>query len=398
MKIAYISNAMPEDDFKELFIHSSNIPGQQALKFNRLIVEGIVKNEANVKAISIRPINRVNSRAKFLKRIQKTSNGVEYIYTSIINMNILRNIHSFATVIIELLFRRTHYDAIIIDVLNATVSLAAAISARFTKCPCIGVVTDLPDLMVTGTSRFYTKLVNIVLDTCNGYVFMTEAMNDVINKKEREYTVIEGICDSNIEPHSNDLAKFSIKKCVYAGLLDARYGLEALLHGFIDANIEKAELHIYGDGSYKEEIQRLSLKNPNIVYHGVVINSEVVKAEKDASLLINPRPTTEEFAKFSFPSKNLEYMASGTPVLTTRLPGMPKDYYKYIFTIDREDAIGISEALSEALSQPPVVLNKIGNSAQRFVLENKNNKIQAKRIIDLIVKIKKQISHKRRMA
>ena len=37
---------------------------------------------------------------------------------------------------------------------------------------------------------------------------------------------------------------------------------------------------------------------------------KIVKEEKKSTLLVNPRFTNEEYTKYSFPSKNMEYMAS----------------------------------------------------------------------------------------
>ena len=120
------------------------------------------------------------------------------------------------------------------------------------------------------------------------------------------------------------------------------------------------------------------------MYMGVVPNPEVVEAELDASLLVNPRPTHEEFTKYSFPSKNIEYMASGTPLLTTKLPGMPKEYYPYVFLIEEETTEGYSKALSEALSKTDEDLFEWGAKAKGFVLDNKNSCEQARRVIELI--------------
>ena len=99
---------------------------------------------------------------------------------------------------------------------------------------------------------------------------------------------------------------------------------------------------------------------------------------------MNPRPTTEEFTKYSFPSKNMEYMVSGTPLLTTRLPGMPKEYYPYVFLIEDETIDGYAKALADALSRTEDELVNFGQKAKKFVLENKNYIIQTRRIIELI--------------
>ena len=51
----------------------------------------------------------------------------------------------------------------------------------------------------------------------------------------------------------------------------------------------------------RKELKKIEDKS--IKCHGIVTNEEVVIAEKKATLLINPRPTGEEFTKFSFSIK-----------------------------------------------------------------------------------------------
>ena len=92
----------------------------------------------------------------------------------------------------------------------------------------------------------------------------------------------------------------------------------------------------------------------------------------------------EEFTKYSFPSKNIEYMASGTPLLTTKLPGMPKEYYPYVFLIENESVEGYAKALERVLAQSDEELYVFGEKAKDFVLEKKNSFEQAKRVIELI--------------
>jgi glycosyltransferase involved in cell wall biosynthesis len=114
------------------------------------------------------------------------------------------------------------------------------------------------------------------------------------------------------------------------------------------------------------------------------MNSQIVEKEQEATLLVNPRPTHEEFVKYSFPSKTMEYMASGTPVLTTILPGMPKEYHPYVFLLEDESAEGICRKLKEVMSLSDEDLFRKGSEARKFVLEQKNNVIQGKKILDML--------------
>lgn len=127
--------------------------------------------------------------------------------------------------------------------------------------------------------------------------------------------------------------------------------------------------------------------NKAIRYCGVAPNSDIVKAELAATLLVNPRPTNEDYTKYSFPSKNMEYMASGTPVLTTKLPGMPEEYYPYVYLLEDESAEGMAKALKEILSQPEEELAQKGADAKNFVMEEKNNVSQARKLMDMLENI-----------
>ena len=82
----------------------------------------------------------------------------------------------------------------------------------------------------------------------------------------------------------------------------------------------------------------------------------------------------------------MEYMASGTPLLTTNLPGMPKEYHNYVFLFKEETVEGYADTIREILSKPETELISFGLKAKKFVLENKNNNAQGKRIIDFINK------------
>lgn len=110
----------------------------------------------------------------------------------------------------------------------------------------------------------------------------------------------------------------------------------------------------------------------------------MVEEELKATLLINPRPTTEAYTKYSFPSKNMEYMVSGTPVLTTKLPGMPAEYNEYVYLVDEETVDGQSQTLTTVLLKSPEELHDFGARAREYVLREKNNVRQAGKIIEMI--------------
>jgi hypothetical protein len=58
-----------------------------------------------------------------------------------------------------------------------------------------------------------------------------------------------------------------------------------------------------------------------------------------ADVLVNPRPNNEEYTKYSFPSKNIEYLMTGKPVVGYMLDGMPPIYKEFMFVIPKEKKI-----------------------------------------------------------
>ena len=200
-------------------------------------------------------------------------------------------------------------------------------------------------------------------------------MNGRVNPKGKPYVVLEGHADIAMAQR-RPLPKRSPRTCLYAGSVRKIYGLDRLVEGFLLADLPDTQLLIYGPGDYVPELQALAQKDSRIVYGGMLLSGQVVEEEMKASLLVNPRPTDEEYVQYSFPSKTMEYMASGTPVLTTDLPGMPREYLPYVNLIREETPQGIAKALTEVFAQPEEALRAAlealsGESRQFISSENR---------------------------
>ena len=62
-----------------------------------------------------------------------------------------------------------------------------------------------------------------------------------------------------------------------------------------------------------------------IEFLGMLPRTDVLELQSKATILVNPRQPVGDFTKYSFPSKTIEYMASGTPLLMYKLPGIPEE-------------------------------------------------------------------------
>lgn len=389
IKILYISNACPEDRFDAIFTGKKK-PSQAAQKYHTLQIEGLEALENDVTALSVLPISSLTYDKRFFR--EKQDSGV-YHFAPILNIPILRNLFMFLYVFFYTVKKTKGREkgAVICDVLNMTLSIAAIMAAALTRTQIVGIVTDVPTKRAfretNPLKKIRQKLSYFVLGRFDKYIFLTEAMNTLINKKNRPYLVSEGHADRAAAKQESTLAQKHEKKiCIYAGSLRKIYGIGYLTQAFVQAAVPDSELHIYGSGDFEEELQQITAQHPNVKYFGIRPNRYIVEEERKATLLINPRPTDEEYTKYSFPSKNLEYMASGTPVLTTVLPGMPKEYHPYVFLIEEETVDALADTLRTVLLRSKEELFAFGQAAKSFVLEQKSNVKQAERIVLLLQK------------
>lgn len=102
-------------------------------------------------------------------------------------------------------------------------------------------------------------------------------------------------------------------KLFYAGLLGIAQGVYELCQN-MELQGLNMELHIFGDGAEKSQIEELIQKNPQkkIFFHGMIERSELHEILKNFDIAIVPLKTR---IYGSVPSKIFEYSALGIPIL-----------------------------------------------------------------------------------
>lgn len=351
-------------------------------KYHGLILKGLAANGNDVAAFSGLPINRSVRKNPFCFFKNEKENGVKFKYHKTLNLPVLRQLGIFIGGFFGVLFSKKEkgQTVVVCDVLNIANASGMLRAAKFKKIPTVFIVTDLPEFMY---GKRLKKRAEKLLRKADGYIFLTEQMNEKVNTENKPYIIMEGLSDSQIIPvKEEDRTEFTsgIKEIIYAGGVLSMYGLPELVKGFTAADLKDCVLKIYGDGDYAEEVKKIAEQNQNVKYMGVVPNSQVVEDEKRAALLVNPRPIGEEYTKYSFPSKNMEYMASYTPVLSTDLPGMPDEYKRFLYLIEEDGENGIKNALTKVFDIFAEKRYALGAVAGEFIKENKNNIAQTKRM------------------
>lgn len=170
---------------------------------------------------------------------------------------------------------------------------------------------------------------------------------------------------------------------MYSGALNDINGIRTLLDAFALLQGAHYRLWVYGAGDREDEVRAAAARDPRIRFGGRVPNDEVRLRQREVTVLVNPRPTGQRISRYTFPSKLLEYMGSGTPVVSTDLPGIPEDYPPHL-RMAADTPRGLAEALREVCALPAEARLRTGAAARDFVLREKSWERQARRVHDFI--------------
>lgn len=254
------------------------------------------------------------------------------------------------------------------------------------------IVTDLPEFYDLERVSFCKKVLRRInnsaiykkLQSVDSFVLLTEQMKKPLNVGNRPYTIIEGIYCDSMDKSSRCFQKKEKKIIFYSGTLHYQFGIQYLLDSFKRLNGDEYELWICGAGEAADAIKTLAKEDPNIKYFGFCDSKQVAELREQASVLVNPRPIEGEYTKYSFPSKTMEYLASGIPVVMYRLPGIPTEYDDLIYYIDGTDEDSLCRVINKVCSLSNEELQSYSIRAKTFIKEQKNEVVQVGKILKLI--------------
>jgi glycosyltransferase involved in cell wall biosynthesis len=183
---------------------------------------------------------------------------------------------------------------------------------------------------------------------------------------------------------------------VYAGSLRTGYGVDRLVDAVSGLTDPPATLEVYGNGELAGWVSEVAAEQTQIKGPRLLARKDLLRAYRSADLLVQPRPTDQSFVRYSFPSKMIEYLASGTPVLTTRLAGVTDEYTPYVYWIDDDSSAGIRKALQEVLQLPEVERSDKGRRAAEYIRATRSTEAQGKKIFAFLRGINETAFSRRR--
>lgn len=386
-KTVFIGACYPEN-ILDKFITQHNIREVSAYVFGWNLVRGLRENGKNIFVINEHKGIRFPRGKLFVPCNTFNYNSIMFYNYKYLNISYFDRL-SKAVHIYKLL---THVDPsqIIVYSLHTPYLYPAVKFAKKYDRKIIVVIPDLPQYMFAKSSlirnilkRIDCIIIKRLLKKCDGYVVLTENMVKALNLS-KPYTVVEGIAISDTKCGKKANNK---KYILYAGGLNREYGIDVLVQAFMQADTNDCELWLCGEGDYVDEIKSIGLIDSRIVYKGFLNRQELKELRDNALLLVNPRNAADDYTKYSFPSKTMEYLSSGVPVMMEKLDGIPEEYYSYIIEVKNQDW---KEAIEKYLKLPEKAIKEIGESGREFVKNNKNAKTQCKKICCLLEEIQSE--------
>jgi glycosyltransferase involved in cell wall biosynthesis len=271
--------------------------------------------------------------------------------------------------------------------------MAAAVAVKkiIKNAKYVQLIPDLPQYMDMNMSTLKKILKKIDWQSIkrhmkyvDKYVLYSKHMADFLKLKDGTFTVMEGSYDSSLMADQSIRPSEEKISIMYSGVLDLRFGIKELLDAFKDLP-QNYELWLTGNGNALELINERAKEDERIKYLGYLpTRLDLLNKQREATMLISTRDPSEPASTYCFPSKIFEYMVSGNPVLSTRINGIPDEYFDYIIPLDSLDPSYLRGEIERVAKMSSEQRQEFGQRARDFVLNEKNCTSQTKKILDFI--------------
>ena len=401
-KIVFLSSLIPEEMNEEVSNKMKNGMPDAANLLQWHLIEGLSYNfQTNIDLVNVLPISSYPRNYDDLvikKERFYTKYGNNNINIGFLNLKGVRNYSIERNVYRVLISMFAGYDSGVLFVYTLSASLLNAIkkfNRIYTNIHVCAIVADLPSMNdLSGKSGFINKLANRILAESsyknityvNSFVLLTQQMAEYL-QINKPYCIVEGIAtilDKNRKTDTDFNSDKDIKTILYTGTLHKKFGILNLVQAFKNTTNENYRLQICGVGDCEDEIIEATKKDARICYLGKVNHDKILELQSAATVLVNPRQNNESFTKYSFPSKNLEYLSSGNPLIAYMLDGIPLEYKNYIISPKDDSIKALTDVIEEICQLSFLERKEIGLKGRDYVTREKNSKKQTKKIMDMI--------------
>jgi glycosyltransferase involved in cell wall biosynthesis len=145
---------------------------------------------------------------------------------------------------------------------------------------------------------------------------------------------------------------------LYTGTKGPWGGLDLLLDAWERVRHPTARLDVCGPGRHARLAALVAQEHrggsvSRVTDHGVVEEARLRGLTERAAVLVNPRPPAFPGNRLNFPSKLLEYLGTGKPIVTTRTLSLAPEYDDVLVFATGDSAAGLAEGIDRVLAWEP---------------------------------------------
>lgn len=367
MKIIYLTTSMLPEDFNELSARCQPKPNPSNQNFHRHLISLLAKDH-RVDVVSIRPVNpSLTKEKRFAAR-----NKLNYHYVAFYNTK-LRRVPSLLTqlkkTIKKILERNGLNTLIIVDGLSYILVKTALDFKKVYHLPVLGIYTDNPRNL-TGVTNKYIKKIEKTYAGIDYFFAISPALNLIVNPQGKPSLIYEGQ-SVPLQIANPRVPQEYGRYFFFAGALLEKYGLREMIDGFLESQI-KDKLLIAGHGRGEEIVQEAHRRNDRVVFLGLLSEDEVANFATHSLASLNPRPLDSKRDLQSFPSKVLQYLSMGTPVISTKHPRL--------YDLFRDEVLWLNDCSAGAIKK---MFIKVSRDPYHFQLQAKKAQTKTQEIFGL---------------
>jgi len=383
MNILIFSSAMRENDFA-LYQEEAKIkPNPSNQNFYYKLIKALALNNT-VSVVSHRPLVKGMFKRGYLESDTVIDGNIKFYYTSNRTDKSFKLLKEKST--IEKVAKQAIEDfmsndfVIITDTLRLNLLKAAKKIAKVYDAKIVGMLTDNPYNLSSG-GTFYKKYLIQQASDLDGYLALTNGLLSVFNDSKPSY-VFEGLVSEENEGKKDPIFNYFF----FGGSLYEKYGVKTLVDAFHQSNI-RSKLVIAGAGPLDKYIEELSRNDYRILYLSQLNKEKYIAYLRNSIANINPRPLDTKLDNESVPSKLLEYLSIGTPVISTKYPKLYSTFKDDVHWIDGNTIDAVKIALeSYDISNQEEHLKKAA-TARRKVFEFYGLNVQGESITHFLSEI-----------
>lgn len=378
-KVIYFTNALDQNSFKNYLKGWKVSPNLSNQNFHHKLIKAI-SHYFEVEVVSIRAINSNYESTRLEQEVINEPN-IKWNYPEVSTSKVAKLLLLNKRINRVLSLDNNEY-IIFVDALNYSLVKEAYKLHKKKGYKIIGICTDNP-YNISFVSKSYTKNLMKYATNFDGYIVLTDGINQIYNLHDKPYLKIDGVSEEVLIGEQNFVEGNYI---YFGGSLMEEYGVYSLIDAFLRLKLKDVKLVICGHHLQKEKLFEKIKDNDSIIYLGPVSYYDNLALEKNALLSVNPRPINPKIDDYSIPSKTLECLSVKCLNVTVENTLLKERYEDVIIWSKSSSAEDLADAINKALNLSKEEKDQIIENGYKKVMSRTSQKVIGEEIRSFLSK------------